>query len=203
MTEHVQSVEAVEPSLPETAAEAVEPPPEERPTGLALLGELRDGTFVLVVAAIGLSFAVFGFSGQGLVTAVAASTLVVLAVIDLEHRILPNRIVLPATVVLLVLQLALFPEHAVEWLLAGPVAAAFLALPLIVRKGEIGGGDLKLALLMGAAVGWQVFGAILIGCLSIIPVAIWMLFRKGSIKGATLPFGPFLAFGTLAILFTS
>jgi leader peptidase (prepilin peptidase)/N-methyltransferase len=178
-------------------------PPAGPATGLAQLGDLRDGAAVLVVVAVGMSVALFGLSGQALVTAVAAGTLVVLAAIDIEHRILPNRIVLPATVVVLVLQIALFPEDAVEWLLAGPAAAAFLALPLIVRRGEVGGGDIKLALLMGAAVGWQVFAAILIGCLAIVPVALWMLFREGSIRGATLPFGPFLAFGTLAILFTS
>jgi leader peptidase (prepilin peptidase)/N-methyltransferase len=187
----------------ESAPTADDTAVQERPRGLALLGDLRDGAAVLVVVAIALSVAVFGSSGQALVTAVTASTLVVLAAIDIEHRILPNRIVLPATAAVLVLQLAFFPEDAVEWLLAGPAAAAFLALPLLARKGGVGGGDIKLALLMGAAVGWQVFAAILVGCLAIVPVALWMLVRKGSIRGATLPFGPFLAFGTLAILFTS
>jgi leader peptidase (prepilin peptidase)/N-methyltransferase len=170
---------------------------------MEMLGELRDGVVVLVVAACAMSVGLFGISGHALVTAVAASTLIVLAAIDIEHRVLPNRIVLPATVLVLVLQLAFFPDDAVEWLLAGPAAAAFLALPLIIRRSGIGGGDIKLALLMGAAVGWQVFAAILIGCLAIVPVALWMLFRGDSIRGATLPFGPFLAFGTLAILFTS
>jgi leader peptidase (prepilin peptidase)/N-methyltransferase len=179
---------------------AIEP---ERPAGLALLGDLRDGVAVLVVASWAMSIGLFGLSGQALVTAFTASVLLVLAAIDIEHRILPNRIVLPATAVVLVLQLALFPEDALEWLLAGPAAAGFLALPRIVSKDGVGGGDIKLALLMGAAVGWQVFAAILIGCLAIVPVALWMLYRKGSIRGATLPFGPFLAFGTLAILFTS
>ena len=72
-----------------------------------------------------------------------------------------------------------------------------------MRRDGLGMGDIKLALLLGVAVGWDVFSAILIGCLSIIPVALWMFHRDGSIKGATLPFGPFLAFGTLVILFTS
>ncbi len=36
-----------------------------------------------------------------------------------------------------------------------------------------------------------------------LPVALWMLRRDGTIRGATLPFGPFLAFGTLVVLFTS
>jgi leader peptidase (prepilin peptidase)/N-methyltransferase len=168
-----------------------------------LLGDLREGVVVLVVAACALSFGLFGFSGQGVVTAVSSSVLIVLAAIDAQHRILPNRIVLPAAIVILALQIAFFPDQALEWIGAGVAAAAFLAAPLLIRRDGIGMGDIKLALLLGFAVGWHVFGAILIGCLAMIPVALWMLIRDGSIKGATLPFGPFLAFGTLAILFTS
>jgi leader peptidase (prepilin peptidase)/N-methyltransferase len=189
----------VESSEAEPKPAGFEPVEDAKP----LLGDLREGVVVLVVAACALSFGLFGFGGQGLVTAVSSSVLIVLAAIDAQHRILPNRIVLPAAIVILVLQIAFFPDQALEWIGAGVAAAAFLAAPLLIRRDGIGMGDIKLALLLGFAVGWQVFGAILIGCLAMIPVAFWMLFRKGSIRGATLPFGPFLAFGTLAILFTS
>ena len=158
---------------------------------------------VLLVGLPVLAFAAFGLSEQAVVTAITAAVLVALAGIDIEHRVLPNRIVLPATVVILALQIAFFPEDALEWPLAGLAAAGFLALPLIIRRDAMGMGDIKLAVLLGIATGWSVFGAIVIGCLAIVPIAIWMLFRDRSIKGATLPFGPFLAFGTLVILFTS
>lgn len=161
---------------------------------------------VVMVALVGLpilAFAAFGPSGQAVVTAVTSAVLVALAAIDIEHRVLPNRILLPATAVVLVLQLAFFPGQALEWVLAGLAAAAFLALPLIIRRDAMGMGDIKLAVLLGVATGWSVFGAIVIGCLAIVPIAIWMLFRDRSIRGATLPFGPFLAFGALVILFTS
>ena len=150
-----------------------------------------------------LAVGAFGLERQALIAAIASVVLTVLAAIDIEHRILPNRIVLPATVVLLALQLVFFPGDALEWLLAGPAAAAFLAAPLIVRRDAMGMGDIKLAVLLGTIVGWHVFGAIVVGCFAIVPIALWMRFRQGSIKGATLPFGPFLAFGTLVILFTS
>lgn len=150
-----------------------------------------------------LAIGVFGFERQTLVAAIASVVLTVLAAIDIEHRVLPNRIVLPATVVLLALQLILFPGDYLQWLLAGLAAAAFLAVPLIFRRDAMGMGDIKLAVLLGTIVGWDVFGAIVIGCFAIVPVALWMRVRQGSIKGATLPFGPFLAFGTLVILFTS
>lgn len=168
-----------------------------------LLGDFRDGVVVLVIAAGAMSFVLFDSTGQALVTAFTASVLLVLAAIDLEHRILPNRIVLPAIPVVLVAQIAFFPDRAAEWLLAGIAAAVFLALPLLVRPGGMGGGDIKLAVLLGVALGWPVFSAMLIGCLAIVPVALWKLHRDGSVRNATLPFGPFLAFGALVILFTS
>lgn len=156
-----------------------------------------------IAALIVLSFAVFGFESKALVAAFAAGALAVLAAIDIEHRVLPNRILFPSIVTVLVAQVAIAPDRALEWLLAGPSAAAFLALPLIIRRDAMGLGDVKLAVLLGAVVGWKVFGAIVIGCVAMLPFALLMLTREGSIKGATLPFGPFLAFGTLLILFTS
>jgi leader peptidase (prepilin peptidase)/N-methyltransferase len=161
---------------------------------------------VVMVAVVGLpllAVAVYGLEPQAAVAAVTAVALVVLAAIDLEHRLLPNRILLPAIGIVLALQLAFFSDRALEWVLAGLAAAAFLALPLVVRRDAMGMGDIKLAVLLGVATGWAVFGAIVIGCLSMLPVALWMLRRDGSIRNATLPFGPFLAFGALVVVFTA
>ncbi len=150
-----------------------------------------------------VSFVTFGFEPKAFIAAFAASALAVLAAIDIEHRLLPNRILFPALAVVLVAQVGFYPDRAVEWLLAGLAAATFLALPLIIRRDAMGMGDVKLALLLGAVVGWKVFVAIVIGCFAMLPFAVLLLVRDRSIKGATLPFGPFLAFGTLLILFTS
>lgn len=198
---------ALSASLDEEPRERPEDPTAEEPKVTApsireLLGDYLDGVVVLIVAACVLSFVLFE-GGQAIVTAFTASVLVLLAAIDVQHRVLPNRIVLPAIAVVLVAQLAFFPDKAAEWIGAGVAAALFLGLPLLVRPGGMGGGDIKLAVLLGVALGWPVFGAILIGCLSIVPVALWMLSRDGSVRSSTLPFGPFLALGTLVILFTS
>jgi leader peptidase (prepilin peptidase)/N-methyltransferase len=150
-----------------------------------------------------LSFAAFGFEPEGFIAAFAAGAIAVLAAIDIEHRVLPNRIIFPVLAIVLVAQIAVAPDRAAEWLLAGPAAAAFLALPLLVRRDAMGMGDVKLAVLLGAVVGWKVFGAILVGCLAMLPFALLMLVRDGSIRDATLPFGPFLGFGTLLILLAS
>ncbi len=149
------------------------------------------------------SFAKFGLTPEAFVAAFACAALAVLAAIDIEHRLLPNRILFPAFLVVVVAQVAIAPDRAVEWLLAGLAAAVFLALPLIIRRDAMGMGDVKLALLLGAIVGWKVFPAIVIGCFAMLPFALAMLVRDRSIKGATLPFGPFLAFGTVVMLFAS
>lgn len=178
----------------------------EASTAAAPLSELIPRHPLVPVFCIGLpllAIGVFGLERQALIAVIACVVLTVLAAIDIAHRILPNRIVLPATAVVLALQLLLFPGDALQWLLAGLAAAAFLAAPLIFRRDAMGMGDIKLAVLLGTIVGWDVFGAIVVGCFAIVPIALVMRVRQGSIKGATLPFGPFLAFGTLVILFTS
>lgn len=176
-----------------TAAEPRPAPPIPRHPALA----------VAIVGLSALSFIVFGLEPRAFIVAFTASVLAVLAVIDIAHRLLPNRILLPATAIVLAAQLAFYPGQAAEWLLAGLAAAAFLALPLLVRRDAMGMGDIKLALLLGAAAGWGVFGAIVIGCIAMVPVAVFMLFRDRSIRGATLPFGPFLALGTIVVLLAS
>jgi leader peptidase (prepilin peptidase)/N-methyltransferase len=193
-------------TMTDPAEDVEDAPPVEgaRTSGVRPLSvEARTAVAVVIPFACALAIALFDFSGRALVTAVTASALVYLAAIDIEQRILPNRILLPVTVFVLAAQIAFFPDHAVEWLLAGLTAAAFLAAPRVVRRDGMGMGDIKLAVLLGVATGWSVFTAIIIGCLAMIPVALWMLRRDGSIRGATLPFGPFLAFGTLVILFAS
>ncbi|MEA2217711.1 MAG: leader peptidase (prepilin peptidase) / N-methyltransferase [Solirubrobacteraceae bacterium] len=190
-----------------SAAEST--PPVEEEEALAAEPQPRHPSLrhpVVKVALVGLpvlALAALGFGGHGVVAAVMSAVLVALAAIDIDQRILPNRILLPAIAVVLVLQLAFFPGRALEWLLAGPAAAAFLALPLLVRRDAMGLGDIKLVVLLGIATGWAVFGAIVVGCLTMVPAALWLLRRDGSIRNATLPFGPFLGLGTLVILYTT
>src|SRR5580765_3980590 len=114
---------------------------------------------VLVVAC----FARFGLSGKAVVGAGFVTVLVLLSAIDLNTRLIPNVIVLPATAVALVAQIALYPDHALEWVLASLGAALFLFLALLVVPGGMGMGDVKLGALMGAVLGTSVVAAILVG----------------------------------------
>jgi leader peptidase (prepilin peptidase)/N-methyltransferase len=157
--------------------------------------------FVLVIVA--LAFATLPLD-RAVVAAFAGSTLVVLSAIDIERGIIPNRIVLPAAAIVLVAQLALFPGQASEWALAAVLAALALMLPQLLGRSWMGMGDVKLALLLGATLGWGVLGAVLIAFVCTFPVAVLVLLRGGiAARKTTIPFGPFLALGALIVLFGS
>ena len=156
---------------------------------------------IAAVAIGALAFACYPTLSRSLLAAFFAAVLVVLGAIDLEHRIIPNRIVLPATAIVLVAHIAISPGRALELVLAPLAAAAFLFAPNLFNKSAIGMGDVKLALLLGAGLGWGVIDALLAGFVAILPFAITMLVRGGQeARKAALPLGPFLAFGGLVIL---
>jgi leader peptidase (prepilin peptidase)/N-methyltransferase len=157
--------------------------------------------FVLVVVA--LAFATLPLD-RAVVAAFAGSTLVVLSAIDIQRGIIPNRIVLPAAAIVLVVQLALFPGQASEWAFAALLAALALMVPQLLGRSWMGMGDVKLALLLGATLGWGVLDAVLISFLCTFPVAVLVMVRGGvAARKTTIPFGPFLALGALIVLFGS
>jgi prepilin signal peptidase PulO-like enzyme (type II secretory pathway) len=154
-----------------------------------------------IAAVIALAFATLPLD-RAVVAAFTGSVLVVLSAIDIERGIIPNRIVLPAAAVVLVMQIALFPDQALEWVLAAILAPLVLMLPQLFGRSWMGMGDVKLVLLLGVALGWGVVGAILIGFLCTFPVAVLVLIRGGkAARKTTIPFGPFLSLGALIVLF--
>jgi leader peptidase (prepilin peptidase)/N-methyltransferase len=163
----------------------------------------RDRLFVVPSAllAAGLAASAQRWAAAALIAGCVAAVLVVLAAVDLRHRIIPNRIVLPATALVLLARAALLPEDALGFALAAVVAGlALLVLNLLTRSG-VGMGDVKFALLIGATVGTHAVAAISLGFFAIFPVALVVLIRRGlSGRRAWLPLGPFLALGTLVVL---
>jgi leader peptidase (prepilin peptidase)/N-methyltransferase len=163
----------------------------------------RDVAAGLVAGVLaGSALTVFGASGRGVVGALFAAVLVVLSAIDLERRIIPNRIVLPAALAVLLLQASFSPERTVEVVVAALAAALVLYLPLALYPAGMGMGDVKLALLLGAALGKTVVVALAVGLLAPLPVAILLLLLRGpGARKTAIPFGPFLALGGLVALF--
>jgi len=127
-----------------------------------------------------------------------AAILIALAAIDLEHRILPNRIVLPAAVFGIVAAAVVHPGELPELLLAG--AAGFTALLLIAlaKPGGMMMGDVKLAGVMGLYLGLALVPALLVAFLAGSLVGVGLMAVRGmAARKEAVPFGPFLALGAM------
>ncbi len=129
--------------------------------------------------------------------------LVPVTLIDLDHRIIPNTLMLVGTVVSVALLLLTDPGALPDHLIAAAAAGGFLLIAALAYPGGMGMGDVKLAGVMGLFLGRNVAPALLAGFLvgSLVGAAIMAV--KGVAKGrkTQVPFGPFLAFGGLVGLF--
>jgi leader peptidase (prepilin peptidase)/N-methyltransferase len=158
---------------------------------------------VAIFAATG-AFIAQDLSAHGVVLAGFCAVLVVLAAIDLERRIIPNVIVLPAAG--LVLLGNILVDWGDAWKYAAAAGASFLvALAIhVVTKGGFGMGDVKLCLLLGAGLAWAVLGAFLLASLAAAAVGIAILVRSGlDARKQVIPYGPFLALGGIVAAFFS
>jgi leader peptidase (prepilin peptidase)/N-methyltransferase len=154
----------------------------------------------LTALLVGASVLAFGFSAEAAVASFFCAALVAVSVVDLERRIIPNRIVLPAAAVVLAGQTLLFPSP--EWALAAFAAALFLFIAALAYPAGMGMGDVKLALLLGAMLGRTVPVAMMIAMIAALVPAIVLLIRHGSAaRKMGIQFGPFLAFGGIVGLF--
>jgi leader peptidase (prepilin peptidase) / N-methyltransferase len=164
-------------------------------------GQLLTATGLSALLVVG-SFIRFGLSGHAVVGAVFAPALVLLTAIDLDRRLLPDSIVLPTLVVVLILQIAFYPNQTLEWILAALGAALFFFIPLLIYPAGMGMGDVKLAALLGAALGKSVAAAIALGLLASGAFALLVLAREGlGARKKAVAFGPFLALGGLVVFF--
>jgi leader peptidase (prepilin peptidase)/N-methyltransferase len=145
-------------------------------------------------------FLAFGWSATAFVAAFFCAVLVTVSATDLSHRIVPNVVVLPATVVVLVAMTALHPSA--EWALGAFGASLFLFLAALAYPQGMGMGDVKLALLLGAMLGRTVPVALMLGMIAALVPSIVLLARHGSAaRKMGIPFAPFLAFGGIVALF--
>jgi leader peptidase (prepilin peptidase)/N-methyltransferase len=180
-----------EPLDQETPAAALPSPLVSRPAPVAL-----------AASALGaLAFASYPVGAGAVIAAFMAVVLVVLAAIDIDWRLIPNVIVLPATAIVLFARVIFFPGSALEYIVAPLVIATVFAVPSLINGSLMGMGDVKLALLLGAGLGWGAVGALVLAFLGVFPFALATVIRGGAAaRKTTLPFAPFLAFGGVMIL---
>jgi leader peptidase (prepilin peptidase)/N-methyltransferase len=153
---------------------------------------------ILVAAGVA---GIFGVTWQALAVAALALVLVPVVVIDLRHRLIPDMLVLPATAVALI---AATLSHPARWwspVLAALGAGGFMFTLWLIHPSGMGLGDVKLAALMGAALGPSVIAALGIAFAGGALLGVVAVARMGArARATTVPFGPFLAAGAIASL---
>ena len=142
----------------------------------------------------------FGLSFDLLVYFVVAPTLVIITAIDIEHQIIPDVITLPG--IILGLAVGSYTIGYANSLLGLFLGGGLFYLLAVLSNGGMGGGDIKYIAAAGALLGWQkvllviFIGAFLGSIIGLFQIAIQKKSRK-----SLIPFGPFLAMGTLITLF--
>ena len=153
-------------------------------------------TALLLVACV---FA-FGLTLRTAAAAIACGTFVVVTATDIERRIVPNRVVLPAALAVLVLDTVWHPSPV--WAVGAFGLAGFLFVAAVAYPGGMGMGDVKLALLIGALLGRTTPVAFMLTLLLTLVPTVFLIARHG--RGArrlAIPFAPFLAAGAVITLF--
>lgn len=201
------------PAVPMTEP-ATEPEPTTETPAKVERAPLRDllptGTARVAVVAISAafvigSFARFGFSGWALLGAVLCPTLVLLAAVDARHHLLPNEIILAASLAVGLIIAASTPGSFLSHLAAGAAFFAFfIVFAVVFGAGSMGIGDAKLGFLLGLALGPKTFGAALIAFTAGLVAALYVLATRGvSARKDTISYGPFLALGGIVAYFLS
>jgi leader peptidase (prepilin peptidase) / N-methyltransferase len=146
-------------------------------------------TFAAVVA-------VRGFDDGLLLELPFVACLIALAGIDLDHKLLPNKIVYPMAAYGLVATAIVETDDLVEHLIAGAGGFLFLFIAVLAYPRGMGMGDVKLAGAMGLYLGLSLIPAMLTAFLTGSLVGLGMMAREGvQARKKAVPFGVFLALG--------
>ena len=180
---------------------------------LALRGRCRScrapisARYPLVEAMTGLLCALVvlakGPDEDALLGLVLVLLLVPITLIDLDHRIIPNRLTLIGAVAAPAILALTEPDALPEHLIAAAAAGGFFLVALLAYPRGMGMGDVKLAAMLGLFLGSAVVPAIFVALVSGTLVGAAVIARKGAREGrkTAVPFGPFLAFGAVVALF--
>ena len=176
------------------------------------------GTGILFIMALNFQFSISNFQSIfnfQFLTAILyllfiISSLIVIFVYDLKHYIIPDKVIYPAIAIAIGFNLFNNIQYpisnilsAFNFLIPAILAGGFFYAIIVITKGKgMGGGDVKLAFLMGLILGWpviifSVFLAFILGSI----VGIYLILTGKKKMKSMVPFGPFLIFGTFAGLF--
>jgi prepilin signal peptidase PulO-like enzyme (type II secretory pathway) len=186
----------------EPTSEPPAPPARLPLTALLPTGGLRVLVLAAGLAVFAASFATFGLSTRALIGAVFCPVLVLLAAIDAQHGLLPNRIVMPTTLVVAVILVAGAPSAFLPHLAVAAALGGFFFAFAAIFPGSLGMGDAKLGFLLGLALGSRALAAAIYACAGLLVAALYILATRGAAaRKDTIPFGPFLAAGGIIAFF--
>jgi len=144
--------------------------------------------------------AVFGFTVEAAAATLLCWILVVVTRTDLEHRLIPDKVVLPGGVA--VLTLRTIDDPSFEWILSALAAGLVLFLVVLAYPRGLGMGDVKLSGLLGAGLGVTVIVAMFVGFfVAFVPAAVLFVRHGKEARKSAIPLGPFLALGGVVALF--
>lgn len=153
-------------------------------------------------ALFALSYYMLGFSLELVVVILFISMLVIITVSDIAYMLIPNKILLPFSIVILIARIVSPLTPWWDSLLGAVVGFSVLFLIAVVSKGGMGGGDIKLFFVIGLVLGTvqtllTLFIAALIGSV----IGIVILRRAGKGRKTPIPFGPSIAVAAVIAYF--
>ncbi len=165
----------------------------------------------IVEAATGLLFPLlywhYGLNPMLGFSLVYACLLIIIFVIDIEHQLILDKVVYPGIGLALILSpfypaLGIDPgPRVISAISGGSAGLAILLIPFLLSRGGMGMGDIKMAVLLGLITGFpQVFIALFLSIMAGGIVAVFLLTFGLKKRKQPIPFGPFLAAGTMATI---
>ena len=151
-------------------------------------------------------YLIYGLSIQTLIYIILSSALIIIAFIDLNEQIVPDAISLPGIVIGFILSFFVYYISFVDSVLGifvggGIILIIGLTGLVIFKKEAMGGGDVKLAAMIGAFLGWRyivisLFLGFFLGALT----GICLIIAKIKSREDVVPFGPFIVLGSFITL---
>ena len=137
-----------------------------------------------------------------LLSAFYACVFLLIVVIDLEHHLILNVVVVPAIVVALAASVLIGKPTLLSAVIGGAVGFGFFGVVALVGRGAMGAGDVKLAAFLGAATGFpNIVTALIFGVFAGGLVALILVISGVKTMKSYIPYGPFLVFGGALVIF--
>jgi leader peptidase (prepilin peptidase)/N-methyltransferase len=151
----------------------------------------------------------FDLSFNFVVYSILTSVLIVIFFIDLDHQIIPDKITLPGIVIALAISwlpggIGIIPSLIGFLVGGGSLYLVALLGDFLFKKESMGGGDIKMAAMLGALMGWQkiIFIFMSSAVIGLVISVFLMIFSKNLREQRVVPFGPFIALAAvLAIIY--